>query len=64
MRFMIAGLILALTLPAAEATSPRAQCQDRCGGQYRFCLNRSHTKQARKSCKVDRKGCKSQCGHR
>jgi hypothetical protein len=28
---------------------------------YQFCLNRTHTKQARKSCKADRKLCKHSC---
>ena len=62
MRFLIAGLIVALTLPAtAAAKTSRGQCKDRCSGQYQFCLNRAHTKQARKLCKADRSGCKSRC---
>jgi hypothetical protein len=62
MRFLIAGLILAVTLPAAEAATDRkGQCKDRCDSQYQFCLNRTRTKQARKSCKADRKVCKRYC---
>ncbi len=61
MRFVIAGLILLLSVPAAEAAGPRGQCKTQCNTQYQFCLNRSHTKQARNSCKVSRKNCKSQC---
>lgn len=63
MRFLIASLILAVTLPAAEAGAPdpKGQCKDRCDSMYQFCLNRTHTKQARKSCKADRKLCKHSC---
>jgi hypothetical protein len=61
MRFMIAGLILALGLPAAEAASRKGQCKKQCDAQYKFCLNRSITKQARKACKPGRRICKSQC---
>jgi hypothetical protein len=62
MRLVIAGLILVLTPAAMLAKSPKGQCKDRCDGQYRFCRNRSTTKQAAESCKVTRKVCKSQCG--
>jgi len=62
MRFVITGLILLMGLPAAEAaSSPKAQCKDRCSSSYQFCMNRSRTKQARKSCKADRKSCKHTC---
>jgi hypothetical protein len=62
LRFGIAGLLLAVMLPAAEAKSPKSQCKDRCGGQYQFCLRRATTKQARNGCKTVRKTCKKQCG--
>ncbi len=62
MRFAIAGLITALTLPAVQAASPKGQCKIRCSSMYRFCLKNASTKQARKSCKATRKGCKGQCG--
>jgi hypothetical protein len=61
MRFMIATLILAVGLPAAEARGPVGKCKDQCGGQYSFCMRRSTTKQAQKSCKAGRKICKNQC---
>ena len=61
MRFVIAGLILTLGLPAAEAAGRKGQCKNQCDAQYQFCLNRSTTKQARKSCKPGRKTCKGQC---
>ena len=62
MRFVIAGLILALTVPAAIADgySP-GQCKSRCNNEYRFCKTRSTTKQGRKGCKASRKICKNQC---
>lgn len=65
MRFAIAGLILALTLPVAQAKGrvDKGQCKDRCGSNYQFCLSRARTKQARASCKADRKTCKSSCSH-
>lgn len=57
MRFVIAGLILVLGLPAAQAGS----CKSRCGSEYSFCLKRSTTKQARKGCKMTKKVCRTQC---
>jgi len=60
MRFSIAALILAVSMPAFAA-SRKAQCKNRCDSSYQFCVNRATTKQAKKSCKVDRKNCKGQC---
>jgi hypothetical protein len=60
MRFAIAVLILAVSMPAFAA-SKKAQCKNRCDSSYQFCVNRATTKQAKKSCKVDRKNCKGQC---
>lgn len=57
MRFVIAGLILAVGLPSAQAAS----CKSRCSSEYHFCLKRSTFKQARSGCKRTRKICKSQC---
>jgi hypothetical protein len=63
MRFAIAVLIVALTMPAAEAAqSPNSQCKTRCGSMYRFCLTSASTKQARKACKATRSRCAGQCG--
>lgn len=61
MRFVITGLVLLMGLPAAEAASPKAGCNNRCSSSYQFCLNRSRTKQARKTCKADRKTCTRTC---
>jgi len=63
MRFLIAGLILAVALPAAEGKSPKGQCKDRCGSMYQFCAKGATTKAARKTCKAQRKSCKNQCAH-
>jgi hypothetical protein len=60
MRFAIAALILAVSMPAFAA-SRKAQCKNRCDSSYQFCVNRATTKQAKKSCKVDRKNCKGSC---
>jgi hypothetical protein len=59
MRLMIAVLILSVT--PGFAASRKAQCKNRCDSSYSFCMNRARTKQARKSCKADRKSCKSGC---
>jgi len=61
MRFTIAFLILGLALPTADAGGSKAACRNRCDSMYQFCLNRSTTKAARKSCKADFKNCKGQC---
>ena len=61
MRLVIAILILAVAGPAAQAKSNKRQCKNRCDSNYQFCINRATTKQARKSCKADRKTCKSSC---
>jgi hypothetical protein len=61
MRFLIAGLVATLLIPAAEAASPKAQCNNRCDTNYQFCMNHAVTKAAKKSCKADKKNCKGQC---
>jgi len=61
MRLAIAALILAVAAPSAHAASKKAQCKNRCDSNYQFCMNRSTTKQAKKSCKADRKNCKGTC---
>jgi hypothetical protein len=61
MRFVVAGLILMLGAPASDAAGAKSQCKNICDTQYRFCLSRSLTKQARNSCKVTRRTCKGQC---
>jgi len=61
MRLTIAALILALAAPAVDAASSKAQCKNRCDSNYQFCMNRATTKNAKKSCKQDRKTCKGSC---
>jgi hypothetical protein len=61
MRFLIAALILAVAAPGLHATSSKSQCKTRCDSNYQFCMNRATTKQAKKSCKADRKTCKGNC---
>jgi hypothetical protein len=60
MRLLIPALILAVSMPAFAA-SKKGQCKNRCDSNYQFCLNRATTKQAKKSCKTDRKNCKGTC---
>jgi hypothetical protein len=66
MRALLAVLILSVALPAygADKKSPKAACSTRCSSNYQFCLNRSTTKNGKKSCKADHKTCKKQCGGR
>ena len=59
MRFVIAALVLIVAVPAADAAG--GPCKNQCDSQYQACLNRTRTKQARKSCKSFRKACKGQC---
>jgi hypothetical protein len=62
MRLTLAAILLSLAIPAADAASPKAVCKNRCDSNYEMCQGRSRTKNAKKSCKVDRKLCKSTCG--
>ncbi len=61
MRALILALVALSATPAVEAKSAKAQCNDRCQVQYRFCLNRSTTKQGKRQCKVDRSKCHLTC---
>jgi len=61
MRLTIAALILTVAIPEAQAAGDKGQCKSRCDSSYQFCLNRATTKNAKKSCKVDRKNCKKTC---
>ena len=60
MRLIFAVLIVCLGAPEIEAKD-KAQCSNRCDSTYQFCVSRATTKQAKKSCKADRKLCKSYC---
>ena len=61
MRLIIAAVMLSVSVPGAEAAPKKGDCKDRCDSIYQFCVNRATTKQAKKSCKVDRKSCKHVC---
>ena len=61
MRFILAALILTIAIPEAEAAGTKAVCKNHCDSNYGMCVNRATTKNARKSCKTDRKLCKSGC---
>lgn len=60
MRLIVAALILTIASPAFAANR-KSQCKSKCDSNYSFCMNRATTKQAKKACKSDRKGCKSGC---
>jgi hypothetical protein len=61
MRFLIASLILSIGTPAFAGGKNSGGCKNRCDSNYQFCVSRAITKNAKKSCKADRKTCKSQC---
>jgi hypothetical protein len=64
MRFLMAVLLLAASLPLAGASVARDQCNSRCSQTYQTCLKLARTKAARKSCTVSRKTCKHGCSGR
>ena len=61
MRFLIAGLILAVTLPGTQAKNNNPRCNDNCSSQYQLCLGHATTSRARNICKTAHKNCKRQC---
>ncbi len=61
MRFLVASLILSIGTPAFAGTKNIDACKSRCDSNYQFCSSRAVTKNAKKSCKADRKVCRSQC---
>lgn len=61
MRILIAGMILAIAVPAGYAKGNKGQCKTQCNSMYHFCMGRSLTKQARKACKAQHKMCRSHC---
>ena len=61
MRFVVAGLILMLGVPASEAAGPKDKCKNQCDTEYQLCVSRSLTQNARKSCRTSRRSCKRQC---
>jgi hypothetical protein len=61
MRFLIAGLLLAASVPLAGAPDQKSQCKTTCSAQYDFCMKSSRTKQMRKNCAIARKKCKNGC---
>jgi hypothetical protein len=62
MRFVIATVIAALTLPGfAQAADPKGACKTRNSQMYRFCMLNARSKQAKKACKADLKHNKGMC---
>ena len=66
MRFLITSFVTlsllgALGTPAFAGARDTGACKSRCDSNYQFCSSRAVTKNAKKSCKADRKACKSQC---
>jgi hypothetical protein len=61
MRFLIAGLLLAASLPLVGAPDQKSRCKTTCSMQYDFCMKSSRTKQMSKNCAVARKSCKKGC---
>lgn len=61
MRFLIAGLVLAASLPLIGAPNQAGQCKTTCSTQYDFCMKTSRTKQMRTNCSIARKNCKKGC---
>jgi hypothetical protein len=62
MRFVIAAMIIAITLPGlADAAGSKAACKSRNSGMYKFCMINARTKQAKKACKTDYKHNQSLC---
>lgn len=61
MRFLIAGLLLAASLPLVGAPDQKGRCKTTCSAQYEFCMKRSPTKQLRKNCAIAQKSCKKGC---
>ena len=59
-RFLTAVFLLAGAMPLAEA-APKRNCGDRCSNDYSSCMARARNGAARKSCKVNHKGCKRSC---
>jgi len=62
-RFLAVGLLFVLfPFVPGDAKTIQQTCKDRCGTEYKFCLNRSLTNKARKDCKTQRSTCKHGCG--
>jgi len=64
MRFVMALLLLAGSLPLADASAAKDQCALRCDIEKDMCLKRARSKAARKSCAAFRKNCKRGCSGR
>ena len=63
MRFILAGALLLLAAaPAAEPKTNKGQCKSRCSVMYSACLKRATTAKGKAQCKLERKGCKGNCG--
>jgi hypothetical protein len=63
MRFLIAGLLLAASLPLVGAPDQKGRCKSTCSTQYDFCMKSSRTTQMRKNCSIARKSCTKGCSN-
>ena len=59
-RFLTAVLLLACTVPLAEA-APKRNCGNRCESDHNMCMTRAKNGSARKMCKSNYKACKRTC---
>ena len=63
MRFLIAGVLLAASLPLAGAPYQKGRCKNTCSMQYDFCMKTSRNPQMRKNCSLARKNCTKGCAN-
>jgi hypothetical protein len=63
MRFLIAGLLLAASLPLVGAPDQKGRCKTTCSAQYDFCLKTARSKQMRNNCSIARKNCRKGCSN-
>lgn len=59
---LASALLLLAAAPAAEPKSNKSQCRSRCSVMYGACLKRATTARGKSQCKLERKGCKGNCG--
>ena len=63
MRFLLAGLVLLMSLAPAEAKvrGAKATCNGNCDSGYKFCMAHAPNSKVKAQCKQGHKSCKRGC---
>jgi hypothetical protein len=61
MRYLMALLLVAASVPLAQAAGAKGECQKRCKLEYKQCRKQSTSAAAKNTCSIRRRTCNLGC---